>query len=356
MFEEVGETPQTVIPVGAGEPVGVEEEQQVQYHHPDHKGWEYELDPRYERSPAPTPEPEPVEIQARQARDRFVTRSGQQWGLISSAADDYEKELEDYLGRPGQDQFHPSDARIPLWSGNFSPHSLAALASQAVGGVEPRSWREAMTTSEADQWRAAAKDEMNSLIKAQVFKSVHRSIAGGRVVSSKWVFKVKRHSDGSIERYKARLVARGFSQQPGIDYDETFAPVAKFQSIRLILALAAMHDLELHQMDVKTAFLYGSLEELVFMEQPEGFERGENMVWQLIKSLYGLKQSPRTWYKELDGTLQALGFKRTISDHSIYVRNDSKGLIIVGVYVDDLTIAAASLETLVQFKSEMSRR
>jgi len=123
--------------------------------------------------------------------------------------------------------------------------------------------------------------------------------ARGRVVSSKWVFKVKRQSDGSTERYKARLVARGFSQKPGIDYDETFAPVAKFQSIRLLLALAAMHDLELHQMNVKTAFLYGSLEELVFMEQPEGFERGKDMVWQLNKALYGLK-SPRAWYKELD--------------------------------------------------------
>ena len=144
--------------------------------------------------------------------------------------------------------------------------------------------------------------------------------ARGRVVSSKWVFKVKRQSDGSTERYKARLVARGFSQKPGIDYDETFAPVAKFQSIRLLLALAAMHDLELHQMDVKTAFLYGSLEELVFMEQPEGFERGKGMVWQLNKALYGLKQSPRAWYKELDAALKSLGFTRTISDHSIYVR------------------------------------
>jgi len=169
-------------------------------------------------------------------------------------------------------------------------------------------------------------------------------------------FKVKRQSDGSIERYKARLVARGFSQKPGIDYDETFASVAKFQSIRLLLAFAAMHDLELHQMDVKTAFLYGSLEELVFMEQPEGFERGKGMVWQLNKALYGLKQSPRAWYKELDAALKSLGFTRTISDHSIYVRNSSEGLIIVGVYVDDLTIAAANVDTLARFKTEMSKR
>ena len=109
-------------------------------------------------------------------------------------------------------------------------------------------------------------------------------------------------------------------------------------------------------MDVKTAFLYGSLEELVFMEQPEGFERGKDMVWQLIKALYGLKQSPRAWYKELDAALKSLGFKRTVSDYSIYVRNNSEGLIIVGVYVDNLTIAAGNLDTLARFKSEMSKR
>jgi len=193
-------------------------------------------------------------------------------------------------------------------------------------------------------------------VKAGVFRSVSRLSARGRVVSSKWVFKVKRQSDGSIERYKTRLVARCFSQKPGIDYDELFAPVAKFQSIRLLLALAAMHNPELHQMDVKTAFLYGSLEELVFMEQPEGFERGKDMVWQLIKALYGLKQSPRGWYKELDGALKSLGFTRTVSDHSIYVRNNSEGLIIVGVYVDDLTIPAANPNTLARFKTEMSKR
>ena len=229
--------------------------------------------------------------------------------MISNATNDYEAELDDYLGRPGKDEYHPSDARIPLWTGDFSPYSLAALASQAVAAIEPRSWGEAINSINAEQWQAAAKDEMSSLVKAQVFHLVPRAIAQGRVVTSKWVFKVKRQSDGSIERYKARLVARGFSQQPGIDYNETFAPVAKFQSIRLILALASMHDLELHQMDVKTAFLYGLLHEQVFMEQPEGFEQGKNMVWKLDKSLYGLKQAPRAWYRELDTSLKSLGFR-----------------------------------------------
>ena len=231
------------------------------------------------------------------------------------------------------------------WSGES--HSLAALASQTVGAGEPQSWIEASKLIDAKQCQAAARDEMSSLTKAKVFHLVPRSITRGRVVTSRWVFKVKRQLDGSIEQYNARLAARGFSQEAGIDYDETFAPVAKFQSIRLILALASMHNLELHQMDVKTAFLYGLLDEQVFMEQPEGFGQGINMVWQLDKSLYELKQAPRAWYKELDTSLKSLGFKGTISDHSIYVRDNSEGLIIVGVYVHDLTIAAARLDTLV---------
>jgi hypothetical protein len=176
----------------------------------------------------------------------------------------------------------------------------------------PSSWNEAMNSIDAKQWQAAAEDEMRSLEKAKVFHLVPRSSTRGRVVTSKWVFKIKRLAECSIDRYKARLVARGFTQQAGIDYDETFAPVAKFQSIRTILALAAMNDLELHQMDVKTAFLYGSLEETVYMEQPQGFERGKDMVWKLDRSLYGLKQAPRAWYRTLDSSLKELGFTRTI--------------------------------------------
>ena len=316
------------------------------------RGWEYEDDPRYARSRAPTPEVEEIPVHNVPV-ERFTTRSGRQWGLLTS--EDYDAELDDYLGRPSQHEYHPSDSRIPLWSAGFSPHTLAVLAAQTVG-AEPRSWPEALASTDSNQWHAAAEDEMHSLYKAKVFALVPRSAAQGRVITSKWVFKVKRMEDNTIERYKARLVARGFGQRAGIDYDETFAPVAKFQSIRLILALAAMHDLELHQMDVKTAFLYGHLEEDVFMEQPEGFEKGDNMVWKLLKSLYGLKQSPRTWYRELDAFLKTLRFTRTVSDHSIYVRNDKGGLIIVGVYVDDLTIAAARLDTLVRFKTEMSER
>jgi hypothetical protein len=265
---------------------------------------------------------------------------------------DYEAELNDFLGRPLDAGCHPADPQLPEHLTGISPAALACAASRTT---EPQSWKSAMSSIDAANWKVAADEEMASLQKAGVYTVVPRSTIKARLVSCKWVFKVKHKADGTIERFKARLVARGFTQVAGIDYDETFAPVAKFQSIRLLLALTAMHDLELHQMDVKTAFLYGDLDEDVYMEQPEGFEEGaKDTIWKLNKSLYGLKQAPRAWYRKLDNTLKSLGFLRTYSDHSIYVRGPQEDVIIVGVYVDDLTIAARNIATLQTFKLQMS--
>jgi hypothetical protein len=126
------------------------------------------------------------------------------------------------------------------------------------------------------------------------------------------VFKIKHGVDGEVEHYKARLVARGFTQTFGVDYNETFTPVAKFVSIHYILALAAIEDMEIHQLDVKTTFLNGDLEEEIYMEQPKGFtQEGEHLVCKLHKSLYGLKQSPRDWNQKLDAFLKNIEFVRS---------------------------------------------
>ena len=150
VFESVGDLPRADEaveldrPAGAGEEERREEPQESpERGHHQFQGWDYEVDPRFARSPAPTPEPQ-VNEQAEnedQAENRFVTRSGRQWGLASVNTNECEDELDDFLGRRGQDEYHPSNVRIPLWSGDFSPHSLAALALQAVGGMEPRSWK-----------------------------------------------------------------------------------------------------------------------------------------------------------------------------------------------------------------------
>ena len=169
------------------------------------------------------------------------------------------------------------------------------------------------------------------------------------------MFKVKRDADGNMERCKARLVARGFTQKYGVDYDETFSPVIRFESFRALVALAVKHGLQLHQMDVTTAFLHGVLEEDVYMKQPEGFERSgeEHMVCKLKKSLYGLKQSLRCWNPALDQKLQEMGFRQTNADPCLYMKIDG-GPAYVAVYVDDLVIAAKDPTLIKDIKDKFS--
>ncbi len=146
---------------------------------------------------------------------------------------------------------------------------------------------------------------------------------GRKPISYKWVFKIKHGVHGEVKCYKARLqtlVARGFTQTFGVDYNKTFAPVAKFVLICCILALAAIENMEIHQMDVKIAFLNGDLKEEIYMEQPEGFtQEGEHLVCKLHKSFYGLKQFPRAWNQKLDAFLKSIKFVRSDADFNVYV-------------------------------------
>jgi hypothetical protein len=173
----------------------------------------------------------------------------------------------------------------------------------------------------------------------------HRSACGRQAIGCKWVFKIKRHADGSIDRYKARLVAKGYSQKEGLDYKETFAPVAKFASIRTLLALAAHQDYEVHQMDVKTAFLNGDLDVDLYMQQPEGFVVAgqEELVCKLRKSIYGLKQAGRAWFEKINTALVRMDFTPLDSDHCVYVRHQGDAVLYIVLYVDDLLLIGSSL-------------
>jgi hypothetical protein len=180
-------------------------------------------------------------------------------------------------------------------------------------------------------------EEYQSIIKNDVWEIVPRPKSKD-VVSSKWLFKIKHVVDGSIEKYKARFVARGFSQKEGIDYEETFAPVAKYTSIRTIIALAAKMKWKLHQTGRKTLFLNGVIEEEVYIEQPQGFEVEDRKthVCKLKKALYELKQALRAWYGRIDSFLTSLGFTENKVDSNLYFKVMNYEPVILLLYVDDL--------------------
>ncbi|KAL2607649.1 hypothetical protein R1flu_026222 [Riccia fluitans] len=174
---------------------------------------------------------------------------------------------------------------------------------------------------------------------------------GRRTVGCKWVFKVKTKPDGSVSRYKARLVAQGYSQIHGVDYTDTFSPVVRLQSIRVLFAVAVQYKMHIHQMDVKTAFLNGFLEEEVYMRLPEGLTpKDSTLVCKLHRALYGLKQSSRAWFHKIDTHLKKVGFSPLAADSNIYLLMDSLGLLVLALYVDDILLLSASTTLLSQAK------
>ena len=201
---------------------------------------------------------------------------------------------------------------------------------------EPKTVHEALNGEQSSRWREAMESEYSSLLKNDTWDLVPPP-EGKNIVGSRWVLKVKHDENGSVNRFKARLVAQG------VDYDEVFSPVARNTSVRSLLALANAHDLEIHQMDVKTAFLNGSLDCEIYMSQPEGFVHPDrpNHVCKLKKSIYGLKQSARCWNTTLDEYLKSVGYHKSNADGCIYVKsvkeaNDRISFVILGVYVDDI--------------------
>jgi len=201
------------------------------------------------------------------------------------------------------------------------------------------------------------QEEYNSLMANNTWTLVPLP-PSRKPVSCKWVFKIKQGVNGEVERYKARLVARGFTQTYGVDYNETFAPVAKFTSIRCILALAALEDMEIHQMDVKMTILNGELEEEIYMNQPQGFvhQGGEHLVCKLQKSLYGLKQSPRAWNQKLNTFIRTVEFMKSEADPSVYVTRVGDVKFFIMVYVDDLILVCNDQNKLLHIKEELSQK
>lgn len=232
----------------------------------------------------------------------------------------------------------------------FSPtHQQFLMALQT--SIVPKSFQEAM---QDPNWGNAVHKEYDSLEDLQTWRLEYLP-PNKKALGCKWVFTIKYRSDGTLERYKARLVVLGNHQEEGLDYEETFAPVAKMKTVCLFLDIAAKRNHEVHQMDVHNAFLHGDLQEEVYMKLPPGFRPdGETRVCRLQKSLYGLKQAPRCWFAKLAEALRAYGFTQTRSDYSLFVYTKNGVSLRILIYVDDLIISGNSPTAIQSFKDYLS--
>ena len=209
---------------------------------------------------------------------------------------------------------------------------------------------EALSGSEAPFWEVAIEEEHSSLLAMKAWHMV--MLPPGKIaIPCKWVFKRKLNADGTIERYKARLVIKGFYQRLGIDYNSVFAPVVRASTVRLFLSIVASFDLECHSIDIKNAFIQGDVDEDIYMTQPDGYDDGSGRVCKLDKSLYGLKQAPRVWNKTLTAHILFLGFVRCKSDGALFMLyTEELGFVIILCYVDDIQVAAKKLSSVQHVK------
>ncbi|KAJ9536009.1 hypothetical protein OSB04_un000825 [Centaurea solstitialis] len=219
--------------------------------------------------------------------------------------------------------------------------------------IEPTRVSDALQDSD---WVTAMQEELNQFSALKVWRLVKRPLDKS-IIDTKWLFKNKKDEHGTIVRNKARLVAKGYRQQEGIDYDQTFAPVARLEAIRMFLAYAAYKDFTVFQMDVKTAFLYGHLKEEVCVSQPEGFVDPDHpdYVYVLDKALYGLKQAPRAWYEELSTYLLSKGFKKGSVDSTLFIMKEGDHIVVIQVYVDDIIFGSTSKELCKKFETIMTQ-
>lgn len=216
---------------------------------------------------------------------------------------------------------------------------------------EPQTFQAAMNSKDKTKWLSAMQSEIESLNEMKTWELVDPP-KNRKPLSCKWVYKIKKNPDGTIERYKARLVVKGFSQKPGIDYQKTFSPVARLSTIRAVLGIAAQENLALQQFDVSTAFLNGDVKEQIFVKQPEGFSDGTKRVCELKRSLYGLKQAPLCWNVCISEYLVSSGFKQSTKDPCLYLRDQ----VLIALYVDDGLVASIDEKSGREFLEQLRNR
>ena len=259
----------------------------------------------------------------------------------------FEPEQDDADGEESDDPLllQPRTARRKSPRLNIIEEMALASVHQSETQDDPQSYRIAMQSGKAQLWQEAINKELKSISDTGTWQEI-KVPEGASLVDSKWVFKTKLNERGEVVKYKARIVARGFTQEYGINYFDTYSPVARLTSLRVLLTIVAAQDLELYQMDADTAFLNGTLEEDIYMDFPDGYQQQDmkSTGLKLIRSLYGLKQSPRVWWKLISTYLGELGFTRLSADWGLYHHKQKKAYLLL--YVDDVLIAAEHTETI----------
>ncbi|PRQ35370.1 putative RNA-directed DNA polymerase [Rosa chinensis] len=264
--------------------------------------------------------------------------------LLTSLSDQsdrlVEEEVSDYVS---DEILDVTNAVLNSSSVSPSPSVVSPAQSSPEDAMRDEKWMQAMTV------------EMDALEKNCTWELVSLP-PGKKTVGCRWVYTVKHNSDGSVDKYKARLVAKGYTQKYGVDYDETFAPVAKINTIRVLLSLAANLDWPLQQFDVKNAFLHGDLHEEVYMDLPPGYgtSTGEQVVCRLKKSLYGLKQSPRAWFGRFTKFMKKIGYRQSNSDHTLFLKHRCGKVTALIIYVDDMVVTGDDFEEIQRLQDQLS--
>lgn len=292
-------------------------------------------------------------------------------GEIESEGDDIEN-IDDHIQNNDQlennDQIRNNDQFLDHGRPRRQVQIPKYLADNYVLGMEtvdycykmsfynvPNTYEEAMASPEASRWEDAMRTEYDNLCINNTWDIVN--LPGDQsAVGARWVYTVKLDSNNNVNKYKARFVAKGYAQQPGINYNETFAPTARLTSIRVLMQMSVQNNYLLHQMDVTSAYLNADIDYTIYVEQPKGFEVGQNKVCSLNKSLYGLKQSGRMWNQVLNDFLYSQGFIRSKVDNCIYVKNYDSHIVYILVWVDDLIIATDDIHVMNETKSLLSNR
>lgn len=238
---------------------------------------------------------------------------------------------------------------------NSQPEHDYAMSALNYCNNVPTTYTEISGRDDELLWRNAVKEELSSLIENKTWDLVSLP-PNKRPINCKWVFTIKDNSDGGIDRYKARLVVKGCSQRPGVDFQETYAPVARLTTVRAFLSLVSYHNMHLNQLDVKNAFLNGDLHEEIYMWPPEGLNvKDGTRVCRLRKALYGLKQAPMEWNNKFDQCAKDLGFQRCQSEQCVYKRTTNNVYLYLLLYVDDFLIACDNPKVLAEVKAEFMK-